>query len=411
MDELKILIQAILSLKDVNKSKQQILSELPKLEQQLQSDKKARINIIAGLDIPKSKSLIQSQLNELVGKPNTSTIKLGLDTVKQNVNAIDKTKQKELNDYLKQRVALTNEILSLKTKIKNIEENPKKTQEVVGYQNILKIKEQELATLRQEGSTMTDIMTKEQQRQYITQNTITARERLQIAERQAADRREQSELKSNQIETERIRKQEQAAQRLAQLEVQAEIRREQAAQRELILQNKRTLQMERQRDVLKAQINNYKVANTRASNSSAFQGKFDDLEIGLNTAKTSEDIAKLRAQFTTLKAEIRATGKEGKTFEERIQEAAVKFSQWMSLTTIISTVVRDIRKMVSTVVELDTALVDLQKTFKGTDSDLKEFYYSANNVAKQLGVTTAEVINQAAAWSRLNNIGLLYGNI
>ena len=79
MDELEILIQAILSLKDTTKSKQQILSELPKLQQQLQSDKNAKINIVAGLDVNKSKSLIQSQLNTLTSQAKAPTIKVGVD--------------------------------------------------------------------------------------------------------------------------------------------------------------------------------------------------------------------------------------------------------------------------------------------------------------------------------------------
>lgn len=80
MDELQILIQAILSLKDTTKSKQQILSELPKLEKQLQSGGKAKINITAGLDITKSKNLIQTQLNDLTNQSKAPTIKIGVDT-------------------------------------------------------------------------------------------------------------------------------------------------------------------------------------------------------------------------------------------------------------------------------------------------------------------------------------------
>ena len=80
MDNLQILIEAILSLKDITKSKQQIVSELPKLESQLQSDKKARVNITAGIDINKSKNLIQAQLNTLANQAKAPTIKVGIDT-------------------------------------------------------------------------------------------------------------------------------------------------------------------------------------------------------------------------------------------------------------------------------------------------------------------------------------------
>ena len=73
--------------------------------------------------------------------------------------------------------------------------------------------------------------------------------------------------------------------------------------------------------------------------------------------------------------------------------------------------VRYAKNAVNAVRELDTALIDLKKTTTMTDSELETFYYDANDVAKQMGVTTAGIINQASAWSRLNKIGLLYGDI
>src|SRR5574344_2688919 len=80
MDNLGILIQAILSLKDTTDSKNQIAKELPKLESQLQSDKNTRVKIVAGLDVGKSKSLIQSQLNTLANQAKAPTVKIGVDT-------------------------------------------------------------------------------------------------------------------------------------------------------------------------------------------------------------------------------------------------------------------------------------------------------------------------------------------
>ena len=51
--------------------------------------------------------------------------------------------------------------------------------------------------------------------------------------------------------------------------------------------------------------------------------------------------------------------------------------------------------------ELDTELVDLRKTTTATSSELKQFYSESNTTAKQLGVTTKEIISQASEWSRL----------
>ena len=51
--------------------------------------------------------------------------------------------------------------------------------------------------------------------------------------------------------------------------------------------------------------------------------------------------------------------------------------------------------------DLDYALVDLKKTTSMNESQLESYYYSSNDVAKQMGVTTEEIIDQSSAWSRL----------
>lgn len=109
----------------------------------------------------------------------------------------------------------------------------------------------------------------------------------------------------------------------------------------------------------------------------------------------------LNKQFQKMRQEINAANVAGKNLWQTLKEKVAKFTGWMSMTYAISLVTRTIRSMVTDVVELDTALIDLKKTFKGTNEDLKEFYRSSNDIAKQLGVTTKEVITQASAWSRL----------
>ena len=46
-----------------------------------------------------------------------------------------------------------------------------------------------------------------------------------------------------------------------------------------------------------------------------------------------------------------------------------------------------------------------------TSSQLEQFYYDSNNTAKQMGVATSEIIDQASAWSRFNKIDPLYGDM
>lgn len=268
-----------------------------------------------------------------------------------NSVGIDPAKQEQLNNYLNEQIRLTKIILSLRAKIAGVDPN-KNPEKLAGLQQQLSAREKELSILQQQNSSMNTLMTAEQQKQYIIENTVRERERCYIAERNAADAERQ-----------------------------------------------RTENVKRQATVLKAQIKSYELINSKAAQ--LYRKEFDGLLSDLLSASTIDEIKKIRTQFVTLKTEIKSAGKEGRTFWQKMKDGAQKFSTWFSLTSIIMRVVSDIRKMVSTVIELDTCLVDLQKTFKGTASELNSFYYEANNIAKQLGVTTAEVIKSAAEWSRL----------
>lgn len=64
-------------------------NDLPKLSAELQADSKARVKIIAGLDLKKSADLIQANLNTLVGKANAPSIKVGIDVGDINAKKIN----------------------------------------------------------------------------------------------------------------------------------------------------------------------------------------------------------------------------------------------------------------------------------------------------------------------------------
>ncbi len=158
-------------------------------------------------------------------------------------------------------------------------------------------------------------------------------------------------------------------------------------------------------------IDAYMDANNRAANATAKNGKTyaqiaSEIKSGLQQALSSGSIdarglETARNQFARLRSEIKAVGKEGQTAFTRLWNGVKKFSNWMGITYATASIAREIRGMFSDVVKLDDALVDLKKTFNGTSEDLDKFYTSANSVAKQLGVTTEEVINAASSWSRL----------
>ena len=161
---------------------------------------------------------------------------------------------------------------------------------------------------------------------------------------------------------------------------------------------------------LRSEIITYQNANSKAmksnrtgSNGITYSAEIDAMLAKLKTASsvTDAEFKKISASFRSLKAEIKSVGLEGGTILGNLWTNIKKFSNWMGITMVTASIAREIRGMFTDVAELDEALIDLRKTFKGTSDDLQEFYYSANDVAKQLGVTTQEVINTASSWSRL----------
>lgn len=117
--------------------------------------------------------------------------------------------------------------------------------------------------------------------------------------------------------------------------------------------------------------------------------------------------------FKNVDMQAGAAGLKTQTFMDKLRTSFGTVSRYISASTVLYAVFRSIRNGISNVVDLDTALVDLRKTTDATESQLKSFYYSSNDIAKQLGVTTKEVISAAAEWSRLGltRIVPLYGDI
>lgn len=157
--------------------------------------------------------------------------------------------------------------------------------------------------------------------------------------------------------------------------------------------------------------NNSRAAKTYGSTIDVLVSRLRELSAQGNVEKVQ--LQQLAAEFTQVKTAAQAAGLTGKTFRDSLKGALASISRYISASTLIYSAIRAIRNGITDVVELDTALVDLKKTTDATEAQLKEFYYTANDTAKQLGVTTKEVISAAAEWSRLGltRIVPLYGDI
>lgn len=139
------------------------------------------------------------------------------------------------------------------------------------------------------------------------------------------------------------------------------------------------------------------------------KGLIDQLQSG----DPSVNVKKIHERFLELTAAERMAGRETKSFFDIFKNKVVhRFIGQLAMYYLsFYDFIRYARNAITAVRELDTALIDLKKTTTMSSSELEQFYYDSNDVAKQMGVSTKEIIEQASAWSRFNKIDPLYSNV
>lgn len=128
---------------------------------------------------------------------------------------------------------------------------------------------------------------------------------------------------------------------------------------------------------------------------------FDELAESYEAIDNPQALERWRAQLAALKSEIKAAGKNTMGFFDTLRNNLGKVTQWLSATTILFKAFGFAKSGIQSVIDLNTAMIDLRKTTEATSDEYQRFYVNANKTAKELGSTTQEVISQTAEWSRL----------
>ena len=171
-----------------------------------------------------------------------------------------------------------------------------------------------------------------------------------------------------------------------------------ASYREVSLEQKNAF-LSSNTNILGNQIQAWMNNNTKAAK--IYSQELQVLQQQLKNVSSSADLAAVKKSFQEIKSLAAAEGNLGKGVLGTLFSNMTKLSPLFGMGSMISVSSRALRAMWTDVVDLDTALVDLQKTTTMSSSELESFYKSSNDVAKQMGVSTKEIIEQAAAWSRL----------
>lgn len=147
-----------------------------------------------------------------------------------------------------------------------------------------------------------------------------------------------------------------------------------------------------------------KIQNFLAKNTAITKEAKAQLDLYLKELQSGisvERLNQINTAFAQTESKMRTMGKLGLAFKDQWTQAVNSFKVWISASSAVMLLVNNIRKIPKIVTELDSALVDLKKTTTMNSEQLESFYQSANNTAKEMGITTKEIIQQASAWSRL----------
>lgn len=125
------------------------------------------------------------------------------------------------------------------------------------------------------------------------------------------------------------------------------------------------------------------------------------LQSSLNNNKNAATLTNVSAEFSKIQAQAKAAGLTTNQFAQSLKNTALQAVGLGSALAVINKITSIITDAVNAVIELDTALVDLQKTTSMSGSQMAQFYKDANVAAKELGVTTKDIIQSAADWSRM----------
>lgn len=121
----------------------------------------------------------------------------------------------------------------------------------------------------------------------------------------------------------------------------------------------------------------------------------------ISVEEFKQRLASLKASFAESSNTIKNAGENTRTLSERVGGLAAKFTSWLTVSQIVMRLYTALRKMVSAVIDIDTAMTELKKVTDETDATYSKFLDNASVRAKKLGATIADTVNASADFARL----------
>lgn len=129
--------------------------------------------------------------------------------------------------------------------------------------------------------------------------------------------------------------------------------------------------------------------------------ELEQLQAAAANISTPAELKKFNSEFDTFNSKVVQAGVHCKSFGDQIKQAFQNFSAFFSASRVIYQVIDSIKQMVTNVIALNTAMVELRKVTDGTENQFNTFLKNAKSNAVELGSTVTDLVNATSAFSRL----------
>lgn len=162
----------------------------------------------------------------------------------------------------------------------------------------------------------------------------------------------------------------------------------------------------------KAALRNYTAAENSANSSMAYKDiekKVVTLEEARSAydngtssfAQFKEEIGQADRALVKNVATIKENGDATQTFRDKLSGLISKFSSWLTASQLVMLVINTMRKMISAVTDLDTAMTELKKVTDEPDETYNQFLERASFRANKLASSLTDVVTATADFARL----------
>lgn len=129
--------------------------------------------------------------------------------------------------------------------------------------------------------------------------------------------------------------------------------------------------------------------------------ELERLKQAANSISTPAELKKFNAEFSAFDSRVIQAGAHCKSFGDQLKIAFRHFSVFFSASRVIYRIIGFFKQMVSNVIHLNSAMVELRKVTDATSKEFDTFLTNAKSKAVELGSTVVDLVNATADFSRL----------